>query len=538
MDLRLPKLTSQETPLTITGAKQVTVIGANGSGKSRFCDEIMKSVGDKAYSISVLRAIFSKTDDKPCLKGSIQDLFASHLDKNQYFYSTAKTEFEQLSFIMLADEFRDLMNYKTHRIIGERMDFPKTRLDATIKVWKEIFPKNKVLLENGKILFGNEANNDLFSPLKLSDGEKAVLYYIGATLYAMPDAVIFVDSPETFIHRSIMHQLWNTIENMRPDCTFVYSTHDLDFASSRIDSQTVWVKSFDPDSMSWDYQVLGKGKELEESLYLDILGTRKPVLFVEGDSVHSIDRHLYQLIFPEYTVKPLGSCNKVIESVRSFNSLEQMHHLDSWGIVDRDRRTPDEVKYLRDKKILVPNVAEVENILMLEGVIRAVARYKHKDENLVFNRVKDAILDKFAREVKEQALQHVRHRVKHYAEVHIDMKFRNINDLEDHLINLVDEINPRTMYEELCREFHIYHKQKNYGKILQVFNQKTIISDSNVAALCGFTKKEDYVKGIISILKSNNKEADAIRRSVKACFGLNPSSPAPETEKDINQQTE
>ena len=118
---------------------------------------------------------------------------------------------------------------------------------------------------------------------------------------------------------------------------------------------------------------------MSEQLILDILGTRKPVLFVEGDDTHSIDFKLYSLIFPDYTVKAMGSCNKVIETVRSFNDMATFHHLDSWGIVDRDRRTPDEVKYLRNKKILVPNVAEIENIMLLEGVVRAVARQHKKD---------------------------------------------------------------------------------------------------------------------------------------------------------------
>ena len=63
----------------------------------------------------------------------------------------------------------------------------------------------------------------------------------------------------------------------------------------------------------------------------------------------------------------------MIESTRSFNDLKQMHHLDSHGIVDRDRRTDAEVGYLRRKNILVPEVAEVENIFLLEDVVKTMA---------------------------------------------------------------------------------------------------------------------------------------------------------------------
>ena len=39
-------------------------------------------------------------------------------------------------------------------------------------------------------------------PLRLSDGEKAVLYYAAAVLYAPENAVIFVEAPEMFLHPS------------------------------------------------------------------------------------------------------------------------------------------------------------------------------------------------------------------------------------------------------------------------------------------------------------------------------------------------
>ena len=64
----------------------------------------------------------------------------------------------------------------------------------------------------------------------------------------------------------------------------------------------------------------------------------------------------------------------MIEATRTFNDLSAFHHLDSHGVVDRDRRDANEVGYLRQRKVFVPEVAEIENILMLENVIRAVAK--------------------------------------------------------------------------------------------------------------------------------------------------------------------
>lgn len=519
MDLLLPnKITGQKGEI-LRDVRQVTVIGANGAGKTRFINKLVEQCGDQAYRISALRAIFPLEDKEP-LKGSISERFNKLNQNMQQVVNTAKSEFDKLTYIMMIDEFRSLMNFKAHQLMKEEMEFPKTKLDTVVKMWQEVFPKNKVLRENGKLLFTTEGQTDRYSAPRLSDGEKAVLYYIGAVLYAMEDAVIFVDDPETFIHTSIMNTLWNVIEEMRPDCTFVYNTHDIDFASSRIDNKCVWVKDFNPEEKTWDYEVLNSSNNLSDSLYIDLLGTRKPVLFVEGDEEHSIDSRLYALIFPEYTIKPLGSCNKVIESVRSFNSLQGLHHLDSWGIVDRDRRDDKEVEYLRNKKILVPEVAEIENILMLEGVIRAVARHRHKNEDDVANSVKRTVFKLFDNELKQQALMHTRHRVKHDIEMRVDMKFRNIGALEDHMIDLVNEINPRGIYEMLCREFHIYIQKKDYNKVLRVYNQKLMITQSGVPALCGLKAREDYIKTVLKILKGNGRDAKAIRATIKECFGL------------------
>ena len=519
MDIRLPKRMDGHQPDVLIDSKQITIIGTNGAGKSRFCSALVDELGNKAYRISALKALFPTAPSAEVLPGSIDDLFNKMNAANPLVENKAQTEFDKLFFVMLSDEFRELMNFKAHQLMDEQMEFPKTKLDITVKKWQEVFPKNKVLRENGKLMFSTEGYDDKYPLMGLSDGEKSVLYYIGAVLYAMPDAAILVDDPETFIHSSIMRTLWNVLEQLRPDCTFIYNTHDVGFASSRIDNQCVWVKEFDPDAKAWDYEVMPSSRDLDTAL-LELLGSRKPVLFVEGDEKHSIDSRLYPLIFPEYTVKPLGSCNKVIETVRSFGDLQNFHQLESRGIVDRDRRSDEEVEYLRKKNILVPNVAEVENILMLEGVIRAVAKYKRRNPDIVFPKVKKRVIALFTHELKQQALQHVRHRVKRDVEKRVDMKFTSINALEDHMIELVSEINPRGLYDQLCREFHVYEDNEDYPSILKVYNQKLMLGESNVAVLCGYKNRDDYVRGVLNILKGNSEHARAIRKAIKACFGL------------------
>lgn len=499
--------------------RQITIIGANGSGKTRFTERLINDLKGKAFRLSVISAMYEsrELDELP---GSIDMLYKETAERTNLLRSENVSQAERLMSLLFQEEMVNLISYKVALAENPKANLSKTKLDRVIEVWQDVFPGSKVLVEGGKLLISRETDKDCYSSVKLSAGERTVMYYVGAALMAMENAVIFVDNPGIFLHQSITKTLWDRIEQLRPDCTFIYTTHDIDFASSRTDNAVVWVREYDAASGTWDYDILPDHAELSDDIYLTIIGARKPVLFIEGDGVHSIDSKLYPLIFPQYTVKSLGSCNKVIEATRAFNDLTAFHHMDSHGIVDRDRRDDGEVKYLRAKKILVPNVAEIENIMMLEEVIRTVASYRHKDENMVFSKVKVAILNLFKQEVRQQALMHTRHRVKRTMEHRIDGRFNNINSLEDHINDLVKEINPRGLYEAYCREFHGYVANGDYQSVLRVFNRKSMIPSSNVSGLCGLNNKDAYIRTVINILKQNGAEARRIRQAVIKCFGL------------------
>ncbi len=513
-----------------------------------------ESCGDKAYILSALGASYPEKNvsHQP---GSIDVLYEKVVAEKPYFSTGALSPIEKLTHMLVADELSALLKAKAARRSGNRNPlFPRTKLDRVIALWERIFPGNHILRETGTILFSNDCAADTVTFLGLSQGEKAVFYYIAGVLYAMPDATIFIDSPSLFLHPSMLGNFWNAIEELRPDCRFVYNTVDMDFVGTRTANICIWVKRYDAELRQWDYEILDS-PSMSEELFLDIIGTRNPVLFIEGDSTHSIDGKLYPLVFPEYTVRPLGSCNKVIESTRTFNDLKGLHHLDSHGIVDRDRRTDAEVNYLRKKHILVPNVAEIENIFLLEDVIAIMARRRGKEVSNILTRVKHNVLNMFTHHFNEQALLHVRHKVKRDVECKVDARFTCITALETHLRNLADRLNPREYYNLLRQEFQNMIDTRDYAGILRVFNHKPILPDSNVASMLGYKSKEEYIAGVIATLKGNGKDAIELRNAIRNCFGLPYnsvgeeivstddisnsqilSSPKPPTEKRKNKQ--
>lgn len=522
-EIRLPKTTSRTAAPKLGNTRQITIIGGNGAGKTRFMEEMAQLAPGRAYHLSALQASFPERQEST-VPGSIDALYRDAVQQASYMRTDAVSELDKLTYMIFSDELESLLSMKEHMKPGERrMPVEKTKFDIIRELWEKIFPGNRIVRHRGSLMFATTSGDDLITSASLSQGEKTVLYYAAAVLYAMPDALIFIDSPTLFIHPSIIGPLWNAIERLRPDCTFIYNSVDVDFVNSRTRNKCIWVKSYDSEKGAWDYQVLDS-TPLSEEIFVEIAGSRKPVLFIEGDMQHSIDAKLYGLVFRDWTVRPLGSCDKVIEATRSFNDLKSMHHLLSRGIVDRDRRTDVEVEYLRKKNILVPDVAEIENIFMLEPLIRVMARRRGKSPDKVIGRVRREVIRMFKQQAEEQALQHTRHRMKREVECKIDGRFSCITALETHIRTLINKLQPRKYYNTIREQFAVMVRDNDYPGILRVFNHKPMLSNSNVHCLLGFHSKEDYIAGVLDVLKENSKDSATLRETIKYCFHVDEST--------------
>lgn len=518
MEITLPPQSDGKSGRVLDTGDCFVIIGANGAGKTRFTDALSSSLGDRAFRLSALEALYDRRSEHEIpasLRKRLSPPVVAQADKGP----VPPTMLELLLAQLMHDEMLNLIGYKLAIADGHTAELRRTRLDKVIALWQEVFPGNRVLIDSGKILFARGFDMAAYSAVRLSDGERAVMYYAGAVLYAPKGAVIFVDSPEMFLHPTLTTSLWNRLQALRADCVFCFTTHDPEFASSRNGAPVVWVRDCDPRGNSWDYDILPADTGISPDLYMTLVGARKPVLFIEGDSEHSIDAKLYPLIFPDFTVQSLGSCNKVIEATRTFNDLASFHKMDSFGIVDRDRRDDAEVDYLRRKRIMVPDVAEIENMLLLEDVVKAMAKAAGTNPLRVFDKVRKTILSLFRADIRQQALMHTRHRVKRTMEYRVDARCNDITTLENHLTALLKEIDPRRTYEKYCQEFHSYEQTGDYNAILRVFNQKSMLTSSNVAQMCGFKSKERYIEGIVRLLRHTSPEADMIRTAVRNCLG-------------------
>ena len=514
-----PSVNPGSRPASIS-SNRIAIIGANGAGKSRFMDELAHLCEGRAYSLNALSAFYPELQESTT-KGSIDSQYREATRSRNYLRSDAVSELDKLEYLLFAEEMESLMRAKeqgNHRV-------PPTRLDTLRDIWARLFPGSRVSSVSGQLMFSTLAGADLIPSSRLSQGEKTALYYIAAVLYAMHEAVVLIDSPGLFVHPGLAATLWNLLEEARPDCTFVYNSVDSDFVSSRADCLCIWVRNYISEDHAWDYELLDR-ERVEESMMMEFAGGRRPVLFIEGDSTHSIDIRLYSLVFPDMSVRPLGSCSKVIETTRSFNDLASLHHLRSRGIVDRDRRTDQEVEYLRKKQILVADVAEIENIFLHPGIIRIMARHRGRDGSKILGRVKRDIIKNFRKHSEEQALQHVRHKIKRDVECRIDSRFTCITALELHLRGLEGKLQPRRHYNRLRESFAALVRDEDYEGILKVFNHKPMLSECGIAQMLGYKSRDEYVQGVIDMLKSRGKTSAELRKKIRECLHADEQPPS------------
>lgn len=448
-----------------------TLLGGNGSGKSLFMNEVARLNYEDAYMVSAV-------------SGNIP--------------SKATGSLNQLMTALSLDE-------------------EKARFHALKELWEQIFPGNRIDIVKGKPRISNRSGKDTIGLRNLSRGEKAALYYIAAILLAPQEALILVDSPSLFLHPTIVTPLWDRIERLRPDCRFVYDTYYANFTGGQTKRTPIWIKDYNAAEHSWDYRILSDG-DIPDELFLQMLGSRRPILFIEGDTSHSIDMRLYSVVFPEFTVKPLGSCDKVIESTRTMQSLRSMHRIESYGLVDRDRRSDAEVQYLRAKNILVPEVAEIENIFLSPGVVTVMAEIRNRNPKKVLKEVRHEVQHKFEQMLESQALQHTRHRMKRDVERKIDARFTCITALELHIKSLIKKLKPRETYDQLIADFRRMAKGGDYEGILRVFNHKPMFTGSCVAKLLGYSGIDDYITGVISAMKHPGEQADRLRAEIRKLF--------------------
>ena len=115
---------------------------------------------------------------------------------------------------------------------------------------------------------------------------------------------------------------------------------------------------------------------------MEILGSRKPLLFCEGSKC-DLDYKVYEKLFgTDYTVIPAGNCTSVIRSTEACNSHINTYTLqEAIGIIDSDLRSDAEIERLKANKIYTLDCNEIEMLLIDENIFKKSLQRVFRDSD-------------------------------------------------------------------------------------------------------------------------------------------------------------
>ena len=510
-----------------TSSNAVIIIGANGSGKSKLGAWIEQHDFENVHRIGAQRNLnfneniplksYSQAEDL-VFYGTADSTSGWKKQKGlrwnygKSYTTTMMSDFEDVLAALIA-----LTNVRNAEFIteckkceaekSEKPHTPHTAIDQLIEIWDTILPQRKLKYYDGRfsaVLPSGDDSNE-YSSNQMSDGERAVLYLAAQVLCVPANKTLIIDEPEIHLHRSIMNRLWSALESFRPDCLFIYITHDTQFAAAHGQSDKIWIKDF--DGTHWKLEKL-EDSELPEELLFDILGSRKNVLFVEGEK-NSYDTQLYSILYPNYYVIACGSCTQVISRTKAFRNSPSLHHCQVYGLIDRDYRSDYEIEKYKDDGIYTLKVAEVENLFLVEELIRLMADRLGQNPDDIFAKVKDYIIHiRFASQIDRQICQSVVAHLK-YQLAAAELSKKN----DDEAKNSLDAVLKANDYEKTKAEQEAKFKEAlsedDYAKVLRVFNEKGLIS--SIGHFLGVVDKE-YCNRVLALLngKLHGEISDAI----------------------------
>lgn len=501
------------------------IVGANGSGKSHLGALIERMYPSEVLRISAQRAL--NVPDRV----NISDYNSSW---NQLQYGTTKGHNKANKWgsesdytIRLIDDYNTTLsavfsyqNEEEHRFYNESKNkvsnhetvnaVPDRITDRMTAIWNEVFPQRKLEFETAKVMatYGDSKYQAKF----MSDGERVALYLISQCLLAPTGMIIIIDEPEIHLHKTIMARLWDTIERYCEDKCLIYITHDLDFAASRKDAAKIWVQAYH-GSTNWDLQLLPEEDDIPEGLMLEILGNRKSVLFVEGEKT-SYDFLLYQQLYADKYVVPAHNCIKVIELTKAFNNerIKNIHRLDVRGLIDRDYLSQNEIDAYARFRIATLNVAEVENLYLLEPLIRIVAEYMALNPDETTEKVKSFVFKEFIKEqdtqLKELCSRQIAFQLQQYAKP----TGNGLQDLKDALSTTTGQIDVDNIYVTNKTMIDNILNTNDYQKLLFIYNSKSLAS--RVSAIFGLAGPNKYPDFVLKLMKT--KKRDAILEALRA----------------------
>lgn len=476
-------------------ASTTVIIGANGAGKSSLINELRKNSIDEMYVLPAQKILYFvfNTFGRDSIN---KDQYISNLKNVETKYDTIQIQTNKIEddfsgaftklITLWVKDYAKVVTDNSRGVEG----VPVALLERVEQIWNQIFPEITFYPEPNDRVLEVVRNGNKYSINGLSDGERCVLFYIGNVLLAPENSYIVVDEPETFLNAAVYNELWDLLISERPDCQFIFASHNMDFVQSRTNATYVWCKKFEAP-YDFDYEILEDSQEMPLSLLTEVSGTRKPILFCEGTKT-SIDYQIYSKLFSEFCfVKPVQGHKQVIQHTKAYNDLQHIHGNIAYGIIDYDWMEEIRIEKYKRKNIFVIPFNEIEMLLVDEAIVKSVLESEEQDKEQKFNRLQKVIIDSCT--INKDKI------------IRIALKKRLDEFMEGHLIETREptEDDALAFLENLSEKFDI---TVTLGNITKIVEDSIASSDfSTILKICNL-KNEIIASKEIKEIASNFKE--------------------------------
>lgn len=454
----------------------LVIVGPNGSGKSTFARSLKGKLGENGnYTIiSAQHLLVFNSPSNINLNESSRDVVSNFqkydkLGSDNNLVELFKNDFSNLVLALFEEkDERQRLYYEN------KEERKRSILDHTIEIWETLITHRQIVHGEKYNLQVQTNEGELYSFNQLSDGEKAVFYYIAHVLLAEQYSYILIDEPENHLHLSICIKLWNLLEQIRSDCKFIYITHNLDFAVSRNDKKLLWNKNFTPP-FDWEVEEIKSDDMIPDIMLLEIMGNRRNVIFCEGDDRNSLDYKLYSRLFSNFNVIPVSGHDNVINYCKSFNNNKGLGRMTAYGIIDGDAWINEEIDSFAKNRIFVLPYNEVENSLCEEKILKSFISHTAGNEEDVL-KFKKAFFKKINNERDNIASWYANNRINNFLKHNLFKESKSIEELKKEVEGVVSANKIEAFYKEMKNRIDLDLSSKNYGSLIKYVNIKKILT--------------------------------------------------------------
>ena len=552
MILNIPKTSGPNLSLPIQIGERLFIVGANGSGKSALIQYLVTSnPKEKIIRISAHRQSWLKSGTTGLTLKARRKIA-----KNNSYYEKqdASRWMEHIPDSKLSAILFDLVSKGNvrARAIEKAVDAGDTgsawnksqEMHSPFKEINKLLVLGKLLVtieisEGDTLLAQHKNTSGKYDISQMSDGERNAVILAASVVTAEPGTTMLIDEPERHLHRSIILPFLSALFNLRKDCAFIISTHEISLPSSDPKASTLVVRSCqwqDEKPISWDADVIEANIDLPEDLRQAILGSRKRILFVEGTS-NSLDLKLYDVLFPDVSVRPAGSCMNVEKMVKGLRGSLGMHHTEAFGLIDRDHLGEREVAKLSENNIFCLNVYSVESLYYCKESISAVAESQgqslRKNPKKLFNSSlnnafevinRDDVIEKMAARRSERKIRNK-----------ILSKIPGWKDIQKSHSQKI-EFSFDSGYESEIESFKNFVGNKDWFSLIADYPLHKSDCYNQIANTLGLTGKDDYQQTLLALIPKDGYLSDKIKGHVGDISKIIESPEKPQSEPLISDE--